>query len=423
MWIRCSRVALCFYFFMLAESTYTKYSNTNPYNSKKQNTANLTPSKFPSYNKIDDNVKFRHGRFENLNRVNSRIDSISKISDSRHRLRHSRWQDLTTTTTTTTEDSLFDSYGDLSEEDNYQTLDDEEDYEDEDLESDLFNEKDEYSGYQDEEPTEKPVPAPKSFSEHKWNTLGTREKVTETRRLHLNIKPTKEQLEVQQARDHYIRVHRDGLCKNPMPRVIYVQNEYPNPNVKYVPHCTVLHRCTEDTGCCSHGGYKCQYQSREPVLLYFYAKNIGETETKVQKLTFYNHTECACRDTKNQTIMESLTMKPKNKDSQIGQWFQQQQRQKMEEEEAIKKCKCPEIFKSTYSSSLRRCVCDCEEENDECMLFKRGEEHFSLIDRRCLSDNTCTTPVCQYGTYNKLKGKCPTKRDKIEIFARISKPN
>lgn len=66
-----------------------------------------------------------------------------------------------------------------------------------------------------------------------------------------------------------MRVKQEGQCKRPLPKVISVQSEHPDPSKTYTPQCTVLHRCAEDTGCCKHNT-KCQYKSRHLVHLYFY---------------------------------------------------------------------------------------------------------------------------------------------------------
>lgn len=71
------------------------------------------------------------------------------------------------------------------------------------------------------------------------------------------------------AAAHYLQVQNTGKCHNPILKVIPVHVEHPNSSVTYTPHCTVLHRCAEDTGCCENDA-TCQYKKREEVSLYFY---------------------------------------------------------------------------------------------------------------------------------------------------------
>lgn len=68
--------------------------------------------------------------------------------------------------------------------------------------------------------------------------------------------------------EHFERM-AEARCDRPLPRVIQVQSVHPNPGKTYMPHCTVLHRCGEDTGCCPGGDKKCGPKDKEFVQLYF----------------------------------------------------------------------------------------------------------------------------------------------------------
>lgn len=69
------------------------------------------------------------------------------------------------------------------------------------------------------------------------------------------------------AYEHQVRVSREGVCKWPRPKLVQVGN---HSSKTYTPHCTVLHRCSDETGCC-HADYKtCQPRFKENVTLYFW---------------------------------------------------------------------------------------------------------------------------------------------------------
>lgn len=69
---------------------------------------------------------------------------------------------------------------------------------------------------------------------------------------------------------HTVRVNSEGRCKKPLPKVIPVQSEHPDVSKTYIPHCTILHRCAEDTGCCNNYGTRCAPKKLKLVHLYFY---------------------------------------------------------------------------------------------------------------------------------------------------------
>ena len=54
-----------------------------------------------------------------------------------------------------------------------------------------------------------------------------------------------------EATEHMQRMMApEGVCKVPRAVVVNVQQVYPDPSKTYLPHCTILHRCTDSTGCC-----------------------------------------------------------------------------------------------------------------------------------------------------------------------------
>jgi len=68
---------------------------------------------------------------------------------------------------------------------------------------------------------------------------------------------------------HQSRVLKETMCKVPRSRVVKVIDHYPSSNKKYLPSCTVLHLCADDTGCCGSPMLKCGPKSSEPILLHF----------------------------------------------------------------------------------------------------------------------------------------------------------
>lgn len=66
---------------------------------------------------------------------------------------------------------------------------------------------------------------------------------------------------------HATKMYSEAKCKWPKPKVIAVQND---PDKLYTPHCTVLHRCGEDSGCCFTDTRTCAVKFYEHVDLYFY---------------------------------------------------------------------------------------------------------------------------------------------------------
>lgn len=72
-----------------------------------------------------------------------------------------------------------------------------------------------------------------------------------------------------EAYKHQIRMSKEASCKVPRSKVIKVTDVYPSSNKKYIPSCTVLHVCADDTGCCSSPTLKCGPKSSQPIYLHF----------------------------------------------------------------------------------------------------------------------------------------------------------
>lgn len=69
-----------------------------------------------------------------------------------------------------------------------------------------------------------------------------------------------------QANTHINKIHFEASCRWPKPKVEKIQKD---PSKKYFPHCTVLHRCGDDTGCCEDDLKTCVAMRTQAVDLYF----------------------------------------------------------------------------------------------------------------------------------------------------------
>ena len=106
------------------------------------------------------------------------------------------------------------------------------------------------------------------------------------------------------AFDHGARVRLEGSCHTPHPTIVYVNTT--DPSKVYMPRATVLHRCSDLTGCCQHPSETCEAIEMQTVELYFITiqlqvqnshKNRRVRQSpKVEKIMFTNHTQCGCRE-------------------------------------------------------------------------------------------------------------------------------
>ncbi|XP_023222748.1 uncharacterized protein LOC111624171 [Centruroides sculpturatus] len=97
------------------------------------------------------------------------------------------------------------------------------------------------------------------------------------------------------AKKYNAKVHREGSCSKPVAKLIPVGT---SPEKIYVPHCAILHRCSEDTGCCHSSRKVCLAKKTEKVTLPFrvFELLINGTYDRGEPifLNFLNHTKCAC---------------------------------------------------------------------------------------------------------------------------------
>lgn len=77
-----------------------------------------------------------------------------------------------------------------------------------------------------------------------------------------------------------------AACSRPAPRLVYVKDEYQTmANVRYLPGCTWLHRCSDDVGCCPDESKTCSPSHIETVSLPFFVSNACLLERVVRQLT------------------------------------------------------------------------------------------------------------------------------------------
>ncbi|KAL2732615.1 calponin homology domain-containing protein -like [Vespula maculifrons] len=124
-----------------------------------------------------------------------------------------------------------------------------------------------YNGYQ----AKNDYPPMSAHSVHKWQSLGTRESVKETRSNMQQYNKNGKTAQIKDALQYAIKVSREGSCQWPRPRVIPVRDVYPSPSTTYIPHCAILHRCSDDTGCCRSEALTCVPKHSHRVELSFYS--------------------------------------------------------------------------------------------------------------------------------------------------------
>ncbi|XP_077527166.1 snake venom vascular endothelial growth factor toxin 2-like [Haemaphysalis longicornis] len=103
---------------------------------------------------------------------------------------------------------------------------------------------------------------------------------------------------LQLASQHRRMVEREARCKFPQQRTVCVQDIYPNGSKRYTPHCTIVHRCAPDAGCCTTPEEHCQPKKIETIKRTFVVLKLvdgGKQRPRVESLAFDNHTECECR--------------------------------------------------------------------------------------------------------------------------------
>uniref|UniRef100_A0A1A9ZSK7 Platelet-derived growth factor (PDGF) family profile domain-containing protein n=1 Tax=Glossina pallidipes TaxID=7398 RepID=A0A1A9ZSK7_GLOPL len=104
---------------------------------------------------------------------------------------------------------------------------------------------------------------PGSVTRAKQEELGSPSAVLESRRAHA----IKQRQHKALASAHHRRIVGEAICRLPQPRVERIRRD---PWKIYTPHCTVLHRCADDTGCCPSERQTCAPKRTKTVDLYFF---------------------------------------------------------------------------------------------------------------------------------------------------------
>ncbi|ALC38594.1 Pvf3 [Drosophila busckii] len=185
------------------------------------------------------------------------------------------------------------------------------------------------------------------------------------------------------AKSHLSWVQREGQCRVPQRRCVSVEND---PAKIYYPHCTILYRCSADSGCCFDRTQICAPKSVTKVQQVIHVKASHERRSSYETLSFDNHTECHCIDRISLAKDVSAT--------------------KMLQNVIALNCKCPRLFEKILQDD-GQCRCDCTSGNDSCERLKRGGEHFAINDRKCIQQGLCKAPACQFGVYMERHGRCP----------------
>lgn len=156
---------------------------------------------------------------------------------------------------------------------------------------------------------------------------------------------------------HERRVNREAQCRWPRPKTIAVPTD--DPSKTYTPHCTILHRCGADTGCCNLDNQMCVVKHQQRVELYFIVSTVGSDLETYEKRTFDNHTECECVDRQRGIQNSQMDLEPN----------------------PLLSCNCPAYYSSKIAED-GSCQCDCDHHNDNCRQLKFGLESFSITDRK-----------------------------------------
>lgn len=78
------------------------------------------------------------------------------------------------------------------------------------------------------------------------------------------------------AYQHLNRIQKEARCQWPKPKLFRVGTLVEEHATKtYYPHCTILHRCSNESGCCFMND-KCQPKLKENVTLFFVV-NVNST--------------------------------------------------------------------------------------------------------------------------------------------------
>lgn len=103
--------------------------------------------------------------------------------------------------------------------------------------------------------------------------------------------------DVTRASKHFARILTEARCSQPFPRVVKISDVIGNNRKTYLPRCTLLHFCGEETGCCQQENQRCVSAKQETVSLYFWVMEMTDHGSKkgIEKVQLTNDTECHCQ--------------------------------------------------------------------------------------------------------------------------------
>lgn len=260
-----------------------------------------------------------------------------------------------------------------------------------------------------------------SYSEWKWHVLN-KPNMDMLRNHKGTYKAASSDTDLAKAVQHALTVSREGQCRVPKPRLIQVKDVYPHPSKTYIPHCTILHLCGDDTGCCKSDTLTCIARKTEQVDLYFYTTTLRTSAVPrsrggptVEKLSFHNHTECVCVDRLEEFMPRDRPSSGNDKDNVGVHGFRGYYRPDADSSSSeSKSCRCPSQFSARHVDGS--CVCECFDKQRDCIRSKRGKEYIPHDDRICIMRGECMAPSCEFGTYLRRAGRCPRKREKFEAW-------
>ncbi|XP_055948892.1 uncharacterized protein LOC129981878 [Argiope bruennichi] len=210
--------------------------------------------------------------------------------------------------------------------------------------------------------------------------------------------------EVREANEHFVRMRSGARCGVPRSQVVCVRDLYPDK--EFLPRCTLLHRCTETSGCCEDDTMQCAPKAMQEVVLHFYVLGNDHRSSDVEKLLFVNHTECECqpkRSLEMSTTTASTIATEETPKEVVDQYPQGDQK--------YAKCRsCPSPF-CIRELEDGRCSCDCFDRHRPCIRIKRGRDALPDAERRCVLAGKCNVPDCDYGIYDPENGRCPRRPD------------
>lgn len=212
-----------------------------------------------------------------------------------------------------------------------------------------------------------------------------------------NKKTVKDLEDIRQANLHFLKIRNDARCRTPGTKVIRVKDYYPDPTKEYLPRCTIIYRCGDDSGCCDNDAFQCVPRFVQEVALPFYTLHISKQGVKIgntiEKLLFINHTQCECQPVNDQPRLEEKV----TSDAEIKVHHSN-----------CRECPVP-FYRREYPDG--RCTCDCFDRQRPCLRIKRGRDSLAEIERRCVETGYCHIPDCEYGEYDVVTGLCPKRMD------------